>query len=223
MAKARSTGKPKSASRGAKPAGLDLRKLHADQYVAPKQPVTIDVPPGAYLAVDGAGAPGGDEFVVKVGALYGMAFTLKFQSKAAGQDYKVCHLEGLYWADEPIAEFVSLPRDQWRWKLLIRVPDFIGPDDLEQAKAALREKHKPPEFEGVRLETVEEGRCVQALHVGPYADEPATIERMRLLAADSGLAFRGRHHEIYLSDPRRVAPERLRTILRIPVRPHDQA
>jgi hypothetical protein len=138
---------------------------------------------------------------------------------AGGQDYKVCQLEGLWWADGSSADFTAVPRDQWRWKLLIRVPDFIGQADLDQAKAALRDKGKPPAFESVRLETIEEGPCVQMLHVGPYAEEPATLALMRQFAAAGGLEFRGPHHEIYLSDPRRVPPERLRTILRMPVEP----
>ena len=109
-------------------------------------------------------------------------------------------------------------KDQWRWKLLIRVPTFIRETDLAKARAALAVKGKPPEFRKVRLEKISEGLCVQALHVGPYADEPAIVAAMADLAAAEGLKLHGRHHEIYLSDPRRVPPERLKTILRHPVR-----
>ena len=206
----------------AKAQKLDLYKKHAAEYAASKtQPAMIDVPPVPYLSVEGRGGPGGPAFEAKVAAMCGVAFTVKMTRKFAGKgDYKVCHLEGLWWSDaaKGAAGFIDLPRDQWRWKLLIRVPEFIGHDDVEAARQVLREKSKPPEFEQVGLERIEEGPCVQMLHVGPYANEGQTLDVMRHFAESEGLAFCGRHHEIYLSDPRRVGPERLRTILRMPVR-----
>ena len=195
---------------------LDLHKEHKQEYVTPKTPKLVEVGPAKYLAIEGEGEPGGEVFQAKVKAMYGMAFTIKMTKKFAGQDYKVCHLEGLWWGEGKGAEFFELPRDQWRWKLLIRVPEFIGPDDLKQARETLLKKGKGPEVIEVELETLAEGPCVQMLHVGPYSTEPETVEAMRRFAADNGLTLRGRHHEIYLSDPRRVAPERLRTILRQP-------
>ena len=110
------------------------------------------------------------------------------------------------------------PQDSWRWKLLIRVPSFICDRMLKATAARLKAKGKPDPPVEVRLETLKEGRCVQVLHTGPYASEPATIARMKAFAEGKGLSFAGTHHEIYLSDPRRVAPEKLRTILRMPVR-----
>ena len=203
---------------------LDLYRLHRDQYVARRKPALVTIPPVPYLAIDGEGEPSGEAFQARIGGMYAMAFTIKMTRKFAGQqDYKVCHLEGLYWADDEEASFAELPREQWRWKLILRVPDFIEEGDLDKARAALHKKNKPPDFEEVRLETIDEGQCVQMLHVGPYADEPQTLEQMQQLAAANGLAFHGRHHEIYLSDPRRVPPERLRTILRMPVQPGEKA
>jgi len=108
--------------------------------------------------------------------------------------------------------------DQWQWRLLIRTPEFITAADLRQARQTLLAKGKGPEVSEVELDTLEEGPCVQMLHVGPYDAEAAAIDAMKQFAADGGLEFRGHHHEIYLSDPRRVPPERLRTILRMPVR-----
>ncbi len=201
---------------------LDLYKLHRDQYAARKSPVLVTIPPVPCLAIDGEGRPRGEAFQASVGGMYAMAFTIKMTRKFAGQDYKVCHLEGLYWSGGKPGCF-DVSSDELHWKLLIRVPDFIGAEDLTQASAALRKKNKPPDFEKVALETIEEGPCVQMLHVGPYAEEPRSIEQMRQLATDNGLVFHGRHHEIYLSDPRRVPPERLKTILRMPVRPRDEA
>ncbi len=197
---------------------LDLYKEHREDYAASKKaPCLVDVSPARYLAITGQGEPGGDEFTAKVGAMYSVAFTIKMTRKFAGLgDYKVCHLEGLWWGPGK-GDFFDQPREKWCWKLLIRIPDFIKPNDLKEAKQALTAKGKPPEFNKVELESIEEGLCVQMLHVGPYSTESETIEAMRQLATENGLSFCGRHHEIYLSDPRRVPPERLRTLLRYPV------
>jgi len=110
------------------------------------------------------------------------------------------------------------PKDKWSWRLLIRTPDFIGKRELEAARRQLAEKGKGPLVNEVELTTLNENQCVQMLHTGPYDREPETILQMEAFAAEQGYRFDGLHHEIYLSDPRRVAPERLRTILRIPVR-----
>jgi len=119
--------------------------------------------------------------------------------------------------DKEGQDFVAQPRDTWSWKLIIRVPDFIVAKDLKETVATLKEKGKPPEVANVKLETLDEGQCVQMLHVGPYSKEGETISQMLALAQEKRLSCRGCHHEIYLSDPRRVPPQRLRTILRLPV------
>ena len=198
---------------------LDLYKQHRHEYVASKKaPSLVEVSPASYLAIAGRGEPGCDEFVACVGALYSVAYTIKMTRKFAGLgDYKVCSLEGQWWA-EGQGEFFDQPREQWCWNLLIRTPHFIEARDLDKAKQDLAAKNKPREFNDVRLETLEEGLCVQILHAGPYSDEPRAIAAMRRFAKQKGLRFEGLHHEIYLSDPRRVPPERLRTILRNPLR-----
>ncbi len=192
---------------------LDLYKKHKSEYVTPRQPVLIIVGPAKYLSVDGVGAPESEQFQQAIAALYQMAWTIKMTKKFAGQDYKVCNLEGLWWGLENMP-----PRDEWRWKLIIRVPDFIKAADLREALATLKKKGKPEPAAKVRLETIREGRCVQVLHVGPYGDEPSTIARMKTFSDSQKLSFACPHHEIYISDPRRVAPEKLRTILRMPVK-----
>ena len=197
---------------------LDLYKEHKAEYVTPKKPVLIDVKPAKYLTIIGQGAPGGTEFQKCVGALYGAAFTIKFTKKFAGQDYGVCHLEGQWWGEQETGDFSTLPRESWNWRLLIRVPDFIKPADLKAATKQLKEKGKGDEVSNVKLEAIKEGRCVQMLHVGPYGEEGKTISQMMEHARAQGQFFSGRHHEIYLSDPRRVPAARLRTILRHPVR-----
>ena len=196
---------------------LDLYKKHKADYVTPKKPKLLTVQPASYLAITGQGEPGGEAFVAKVGALYAAAYTIKFARKAGGRDYVVCKLEAQWWGARK-RNFAEEPRDQWRWKLLIRVPDFVTQRDLTDAVKQLRDKGKAPEAREINLETIDEGRCVQMLHVGPYEKEGETVALMKNAARESGLAFHGRHHEIYLSDPTRVAPEKLRTILRMPVR-----
>lgn len=196
---------------------LDLYREHKSEYVAPKKPVLVEVGPARYLAVEGQGAPGNEAFTVGVSALYGAAFTIKMTRKLAGLgDYKVCQLEGLWWSDRP-GDFVGLPPELWRWKLLIRTPDFVTDSDLAAAVEQLIKKGKGAEVRRVTLESIHEGTCVQMLHVGAYADEGRTVDLMHRFAEEKGLTFHGPHHEIYLSDPRRVPPERLRTILRHPV------
>jgi hypothetical protein len=202
---------------------IDLYRLHKNDYAAPKQPVLLDIKPATYLAISGQGAPGGDLFTASIGALYGLAFTIKMTRKFAGQqDYAVCKLEGL-WGSDTTPCFAELPREQWQWQLCIRTPDFITCEELNQAAAVLLKRGKGEDVRRVTLETLAEGKCVQMLHVGPYDREHRTADLMRAFAEQQGMEFHGRHHEIYLSDPRRVAPGRLKTILRHPVRPLDQA
>jgi hypothetical protein len=184
---------------------LDLYRQHAAEYAARRDAAIVNIARCQYLAIDGAGTPGGEAFQACLAALYGSAFTIKMEEKLNGRDYAVCKLEGLW----PELD---------RWTLLVRTPDFISREHLDRAVAKLIRKGKQVPLEGVRLLPLHEGWCVQALHVGPYADVPTTLERMKDCAAQAGMDFQGTLHEIYLCDPRRVAPEKLRTILRQPVR-----
>lgn len=198
---------------------LDLYKLHKAEYVAPKTPALAQTKPAQYLAIAGQGAPGGERFTACVGALYGAAFTIKMTRKFSGkQDYAVCKLEGRWFFGGDPAD---VPREKWKWTLMIRTPDFILQKDLQTAVETLRKRGKSREIEEVRLETIDEGVCVQMLHVGPYEKECESIALMRQFAETKGLKLDGPHHEIYLSDPRRVPAERLRTILRWPAVEQD--
>jgi hypothetical protein len=198
---------------------IDLFKLHKDEYVSLKKPEFVETKSAKYLSITGRGAPGGKEFEAKIGALYGMAFTIKMTRKFAGKgDYVVCKLENQMWLDDDKADYSDIDPQQWNWKFLIRTPDFVNNEDLEQAQKTLLEKGKDPEVKQVKFETISEGLCVQMLHVGPYDKEPETVEIMNAFAQEQGMERYGRHHEIYISDPRRVSPERLKTILRMPVR-----
>jgi hypothetical protein len=207
---------------------LDLFKEHKAEYSASQaRAVFVDIPEGWYLTAEGKGPPGEDRFQTRIGGLYAAAYTLKMTRKFGdGQpritksrpDYKVSAVEGVYWVDGIDGDFFRTPKEQWQWKLMLRTPSFIQSEHLDAAKNALRAKEKPGDFEEVRLESFAEGRCVQMLHVGPYDKEEQTLQKMAEFAEQNQCEFHGRHHEIYLSDPRRCAPERLRTILRMPVR-----
>jgi hypothetical protein len=200
----------------AKLAKLDLYKKYRTEYITPKEPVFVRVGPAQYLSITGHGAPGGEHFREHVSALYSVAFTLKMAEKFSGHDYRVCHLEGQWWtADGP--DFRCREPKEWEWRLLIRVPEFIHQKQLDAAIASVMAKGKAVLARYVRLEKLSEGRCVQMLHVGPYTSEKSDLDKMHAMAAGQGLHLRGPHHEIYLSDPRRVPEERLKTILRYPV------
>lgn len=191
-----------------------------DRFLKAKTtPQVVAVPPTMYLTVEGAGAPEGEAFQQAINALYSVAYPLKMATKKAGTDYKVGALEGLWWMEsaDGQAEFSwSSERGSWHWKLLMRVPDFVteGQVVAERARAAAK---KGGRCGDVSLERIDEGKCVQVVHIGPFATEAADIEAMHALIAAQGSTPRGHHHEIYLSDPRRVAPERLRTLLRQPM------
>jgi hypothetical protein len=191
---------------------LDLYRNFKSEYVTPKDPVFVVVGPAQYLSITGHGAPGGENFKEHISALYSVAFTLKMAEKFAGHDYKVCHLEV-----EDGADFRAHQPKEWQWRLLIRVPAFIKQKQVDAAIEAVMKKNKAQQASQVKLEDLTEGRCVQMLHVGPYAQEGADVTRMERFAEGQNLHLRGPHHEIYLSDPNRVPAERLRTILPYPV------
>ncbi len=206
-----------AATRTASSKKLDLYARHRSEYTTPRTPAFVDVGPAQYLAIDGAGAPESPAFAEAVGSLYGVAYTIKMARKRAGLDYKVAALEALWWTGDDVS-FSPATRGDWQWRLMIRVPDFISQQELRDAIDALVHKGKSPAVDRIRLFGFREGRCVQVLHVGPYDQETPTIEALHAFAATNGVQPTGRHHEIYLSDPRRVAPDKLRTIIRQPVR-----
>lgn len=198
---------------------VDLfKQLNKSEYAQPKRPTLVEVAEGCYLTISGAGDPGGEEFTAKVAALFGMAYTIKMTRKFGGlRDYVVGKLEGQWWSDRG-PDLKNIPKHEWRWRLMIRTPDFVAQTELEQAAKRQIDKGKGPEVNAVKLETLSEGPCIQMLHLGPFEDEWETLSQMLDFAQEQGYESHGRHHEIYISDPRRVPPERLKTILRMPVR-----
>lgn len=185
-------------------------------YTARKVPEIIEIPEGRFLTFVGRGAPESEVFQQAIGALYAVAYGLKFNLKAGGKDFRVPALEGLWWVDDPPA-WLTTPREQWNWKLLIRMPDVVTDDLFSRVRQQAIAKKKAPEIGQVEFETFAEGLVAQVLHVGPFSAEPETIQRLHAFIQESGYKPRGLHHELYLSDFRRTAPEKLKTILRQPV------
>ena len=197
---------------------VDLYREHRAEYVQPADPQIVPVPRASYLMIEGRGAPGGPEFQERIGGLYAMAYTTKMRLKGEGTDYRVMGLEGLYEIPEGAPEVWADPKTL-EWRLIMRVPEFVSAGDLKASLKALTQRHRlTPAARSVRLRRWTEGTCVQMLHVGPYDAEGPDVARMAEFARAHGYELRGPHHEIYLSDPRRVPPARLRTLLRYGLR-----
>ena len=199
---------------------IDIKTTLGPVYRAPVGTfVQIDVPRMRFVMVDGAGDPNdAPAYADAVTVLYAVSYALKFASKAAGCDYVVPPLEALWWSDDPVA-FVTRQKDLWRWTTMIHVPDCVTAGMCAAGLAKATEKRPAPPA-SLRIETLTEGASLQTLHVGPYDAEGPVLARLHdHVMPEAGLTFNGPHHEIYLGDPRRAAPDRLRTILRQPVRP----
>ena len=179
----------------------------------------LEVPPLRYLMVDGHGDPNGTEYGDALAALYPVAYTLKFASKPElGRDYVVPPLEALWWADDMEVFTTRRDKSQWDWTAMILVPDWISADLVDSAIATVAAKTRPTSLDKVRLEVLDEDLCVQTLHLGSYDDEAGILAELHDdFIPGAGLRMTGKHHEIYLNDPRRVEPAKLRTILRQPV------
>ena len=198
----------------------DLKKT-LDSYRAKHHEFRIvDVPPLQYLMLDGHGDPNtSPQFADALAVLYPLAYTLKFASKRElDRDYVVMPLEGLWWSPDMDTFTVARDKSRWNWTLLMLVPDWITPAMFDVAVTKVAASDVPAVVAEVRLETLAEGRCVQTLHIGSYDDEAGILDRMHHeFIPGAGLTMRGTHHEIYLSDARKVDPSKLRTILRQPV------
>lgn len=201
---------------------FDVKKDLKSLYSAPiGEFILLDIPPLTYLMIDGHGNPNTElSYRAAVEALYAASYTLKFMSKNdVGRDYVVPPLEGLWWAKNP-EDFISRKKDRWSWTMMIMVPDFVSKTSAEAAISAAREKKKNPALDLLRYSSLKEGRAVQTLHIGSYDTEGPILKRMHQeFIPSKDLALSGIHHEIYLSDPRKVASDKLKTILRQPVVP----
>jgi len=193
---------------------IDLTKEYKSLYSAKKEPHLIDVPPANFLMIDGRGAPSSEIYVEKVGALYPLAYKVKFLCKEKEQDFVVCKLEGMWWFDS--YDGPTPPREEWNWTMMIRMPDFVTADMVEEAREQVKDK-QVPYLDEVRFAELHEGLSAQVLYIGPYSDEAQTIIELHEFVHQQGYELRGHHHEIYFNDPRRTDPAKLKTILRHPV------
>ncbi|GAB3651232.1 GyrI-like domain-containing protein [Glycomyces tarimensis] len=203
-------------------AAYDVKRERKALY-APKNSEwsLLEVPRQHFIAIDGRGDPNTAEAYARaVEALYAVAYTAKFASKRGeGGDFVVAPLEGLWWSDDYEA-FTARAKQRWQWTMMISQPEWVDAGAVEEAKETAFAKKRLGAIEQIRYETLHEGRCAQVLHIGPYDDEaPALAELHERYLPSLGLRPRGLHHEIYLGDPRKSAPERLRTVLRQPVEP----
>ena len=201
---------------------IDLKTEYKPLYSASARDFAlVDVPPLSYLMFDGKGDPNtAAEYRHAVEALFSLSYTLKFMSKRAfGRDYVVGPLEGLWWSED-FSDFTARRKGKWSWTMMILQPDWITSDMLAAARAEVLMKKGLPGVEKARLERFDEGVSAQILHVGAYDDEGPVLKRLHeeWLPAN-GLTEAGKHHEIYLNDPRKVEPAKLRTLLRQPVKP----
>lgn len=204
---------------------LDLSKQYKSYYTAKGKPELVYIEKAQYLAIQGKGDPSGDAFMQKIQALYPIAYALKFAFKAKGKDFVVAKLEGLWWYDEKRFRNATIdnapktiPRSEWEYQLLIRIPDFIGQDDVESAVASTIAAKGLTAAGEVTFFEMEEGKVAQMLHTGPFDTEPETLAKLNIFMTDNNLSRNGLHHEIYLSDFRKTPPDKLKTILREPVK-----
>ncbi|RLP11570.1 GyrI-like domain-containing protein [Propionibacterium australiense] len=207
---------------------FDYKKEYKEFYLPPRRPGIVTVPPMNFVAVRGKGDPNveGGDYKEAIDILYAIAFTVKMSKMGDHRiegyfDFVVPPLEGFWW-QEGVAEVDLARKADFEWTSAIRLPEFVTADEFAWAVDEATRK-KGMDFSRAQFLTLDEGLCVQCLHVGPYDEEPATMALLHEFAETRGYALdltdERRHHEIYLSDARRVAPERLKTVLRQPVRP----
>ncbi len=198
---------------------IDLKKNFQQLYTAsPDHIAIVDVPPLHFLMAEGQGDPNtSPAFQQATETLFRLSFTLKFMlKKEQGLDYTVMPLEGLWGADD-VTACATTRKDEWKWTLMIQQPGFVTKENVAAARKLAQNKKNAPPLYDTTFGRFAEGQSAQILHVGPYADEAPTLARLHTFIKQKGYHFGGQHHEIYLSDPRRTAPEKLKTILRQPI------
>jgi hypothetical protein len=215
------TPKHKTAVWAIKMDKIDLKKEFNYLYTAPsKEVVIVNVPEFPSLMVDGIGDPAiSQDYKDALEALYAVSYSLKFMVKKGklAVDYGVLPLEGLWWADD-LNSFVNGNRDVWKWTAMILQPKFITEQMFLDAVAQVKKKKNLPDLSKMRFGIFHEGLSAQIMHIGPYSTEKANIEKIHAFIKENGYVVTGKHHEIYLSDPRKAAPEKLKTIIRQPMR-----
>lgn len=203
----------------------DLSKKYKQYFTAKAEPQMVDIEAASFISITGKGDPSGEAFAGSIQALYTTAYGIKFFYKDQGKDFVVSKLEGLWKFDAEKYKGIGMseapakiPRSEWEYRLLIRMPDFVDKKIVEKAIPEIAAKKDLAEVKKVEWFEMKEGKCIQLLHVGPYSTEPESLAKIAAFSAEHGLKQNGLHHEIYLSDFRKTAPDKLKTILREPVK-----
>jgi hypothetical protein len=199
---------------------LELNKVYAALYKpSALSPVILDVPPLRFLMIDGIGDVGGAVFTECMTALYGLAYPVKFAAKKRlSLSYPVMPSEGLYWNADEGRNAAPASSERTAWRLMILLPDAVSAELVDEVRAKVHAKKNVPHLDEIHVQTYSEGKSVQILHVGPYAHETGSVDRLLAFAHERGYQAAGNHHEIYINDPNKTSPEKLKTVLRYPVR-----
>lgn len=204
---------------------LDLTKKYKTYFTAKTKPELVQIESAHFISLCGKGDPSDKPFADRIEALYSTAYTIKFAYKGKDKDFVVSKLEGLWWFDEKkytnttIANAsVAVPRSEWEYRLLIRMPEFVSKKDLDKAKDTVIAKKGIQIARQIEYFTMKEGKSIQMLHVGPFSSEPESLQEIAKFSETNKLTKNGLHHEIYLSDFRKTKPDKLKTILREPVK-----
>ncbi len=198
-------------------ATLDLHKAYRPYYRAGREPEIVQFPAIGYIKISGQGEPGGSEFTEKIGLLYNLAYGIKKYCKEQVNDFSIPKLEGLWWKNDDQPPTQTAPK-AWSWKLLIRMPDFVNEKLVNLVRPRVVALKQNALLHETAFEKIKEGKCVQIMHVGPYSTEEATINKLMKYIGANGMQVNGPHHEIYISDPGKTEAERLRTLIRYPVK-----
>jgi hypothetical protein len=197
---------------------IDLYKIYGDEYIAPKKPIFIRNLSARFLTITAKGIPGGDNFLARIESLYVMALTIRKEMKQSGLEYDLFVSEAQLWGTKKGTDFLAEPPDTWNSKILVRVPHLVDEDIRMTTIMNLMDQGQDPTISEVKLETIKEGLCIQLLQKGPIIDMTQSMEKVMTFAQAENVHPHTPYHQIYLTDPRKVAPDKMQTILRIPVR-----
>lgn len=204
---------------------LDLTKKYKTYFTSKTKPEIVEIESAQFISLADKGDPAGKSFSENIQALYATAYAIKFMFKELGKDFTVSKLEGLWWYDENKFAEVSMEdapkliaREEWEYRLLIRLPEYVTENDLNKGIEAAFAKKKLEIVKSIEFYKMNEGKCVQMLHIGPFSKEGETLQEMKKLIDENGFQKNGLHHEIYLSDFNKTAEDKLKTILREPVK-----
>lgn len=196
---------------------INLIKKYPDYYKANGKPIELDIEPIQILTMSGICAPEDEHFQHCIGAMYAVVYTVKKYCKTEQRDFVVPKLEAFWWIEEGL-DFAKTPRSEWHWQLMLRMPDFVNHEHVDQAVEEVIKKKNIVVANEVQLKPMHEGKCVQVMHIGSYEEETASINKIFEYMKLNGLEAKGRHHEIYISDPTKTPEEKLKTIIRYAVK-----